>query len=128
MFGEKSILGQTELNVDNKGRIFIPANTKREAGEELVLIYNEDLNIYEIYSITKLEERFEELNKLLLKSENKTQEIFYKKKIYELSKSILRSEKVDSQGRILTGKVFENYDKILGVGAYDHLIIEPKKK
>ena len=46
----------------------------------------------------------------------------------EISKSILRSEKVDSQGRFLTGKTFEDCDKVLSTGAYDHLIIDKIKK
>lgn len=124
MFGEKPIFGQTELTIDNKGRIYIPTNTKREPGEELLLIYNSISNFYEIYGISKLTEKFEELNKLMMTSKNKTERTFYEKRLYELSKSILRSEKVDCNGRILTGKTFEGQEKVLSTGAYDHLIIE----
>ena len=55
MFGDKTMFGQNELTVGDNGRIFIPASTKREVGEELVLLYNDELKIYEIYSISKLE-------------------------------------------------------------------------
>ena len=127
MFGEKEIFGQTELKIDSKGRFFIPATTKREPGEELVLLYNEQFNIYEIYSIKKLADRFEELNKLILSSKSEKEKRFYEKRLYELSKSILRCEKVDSQGRFLIGKIFET-EQLLSTGAYDHLIIEPIKK
>ena len=127
MFGEENLFGQNELTVDKKGRIFVPAYTKREVGEELLLLYNDDLNLYEIYSARKLEEKFEKLNDLMLNSKNKQESNFYKKRIYELSKSILRSSIVDQQGRILTGKTFEDYEKVLSTGAYDHLIIEPIK-
>lgn len=127
MFGDKPIFGQTELKIDEKGRMFIPANTNREVGEELVLLSNKNLNLYEIYSIAKLKEKFEELNELMINSKNKSHRNHYEKMIYELSKSILKSGKVDSQGRIITGKVFEDYENVLSTGAYDHLIIEPIK-
>lgn len=128
MFGEKPIFGQNELTVDSKGRIFIPASTKREPGEELVLIDNKDLGVYEIYSVLKLKERFEAINKLIIESKTKKDKLFYERMLCEISKSILRSEKVDSQGRILTGKTFEECDKVLSTGAYDHLIIDKIKK
>ena len=78
MFGEKPIFGQSELTVDKKGRIFIPANTKREHGEELVLIDNKDLGVYEIYSVLKLKERFEAINKLIIESKTKKTNCFMK--------------------------------------------------
>ena len=127
MFGDKPIFGQTELKIDEKGRMFIPANTKREVGEELVLLNNKNLNLYEIYSIAKLKEKFEELNELMMNSKNKSHERFYEKMIYELSKSILKSGKVDAQGRFLIGKIFDEDEKVLSTGAYDHLIIEAVK-
>lgn len=127
MFGEDAIFGQSELNIDSKGRIFIPINTKREVGEDLVLLYNKNLNLYEIYSIKKLEERFEEITRRINNATTKKEKIHYQKFLYELSKSILRREKVDAQGRVLTGKIFEGYDKVKTTGAYDHLIVEPIK-
>lgn len=128
MFGDKPIFGQNELTVDSKGRIFIPASTKREPGEELVLIDNKDLGVYEIYSTLKLKERFETINKLIIESKTKKEKLFYERMLCEISKSILRSEKVDCQGRFLTGKTFEDCDKVLSTGAYDHLIIDKIKK
>ena len=127
MFGEDAIFGQTELKIGDKGRICIPANTQREIGEKLVLVHNKNLNLYEIYSIEKLENRFKKLNDLIMNAKTEKDRIFYEKMFYEFSKSILRSECVDTQGRILTGKIFEGYEKVLSTGAYDHLIIEPLK-
>ena len=40
MFGSKIILGNAELNLDDKGRVFIPGFTDVEKGEELSLIEN----------------------------------------------------------------------------------------
>ena len=128
MFGDEPIFGQTELKIDGKGRIFIPANTKREPGEELILMYNEVLKVHEVYSLSMLTKRFEEINELILNSKTKKDKIFYEKMLCELSKSILKSSKIDSQGRMLIGSVFEGEEKINCTGAYDHLIIEPIKK
>lgn len=127
MFGEKPMFGQNELTICDKGRIFIPASTKRETGEELVLLYNEELKVHEIYSVSKLNEKFEELNNLILSAKTKKDKEFYEKRFYILSKSILKSEKVDSQGRFLVGKIFGEDDKLLCTGAYDRLFIEPIK-
>ena len=128
MFGEKPIFGQSELTIDTKGRMFIPASTKREKNEELVLINNKDLGVYEIYSVLKLKQRFEEINKLIIKAKTKKEKLFYERMLCEISKSILRSEKVDCQGRISTGKIFEDCSKVMSTGAYDHLIIEKIRK
>jgi len=127
MFGEKPLFGQNELTVCEKGRIYIPTYTKREPGEELVLLYNSDLKLHEIYSSKLLEKKFETLNKKCADAKNTLEKVFYEKRLLELSKSILRSEKVDSNGRFLIGKIFEGEEKILSTGAFDHLILEPIK-
>ena len=127
MFGDKAIFGKAELSIDEKSRIIIPQYTNREIGEELALLYNEDFEFYEIYSVKRLEERFEELNNLILNSNNVKKRNFYEMWLLKLSKSILRSVKVEKNGRIIIGKNFNEYEKILCTGAYDHLIIEPVK-
>ena len=127
MFGEKPMYGQNELKLCDKGRIFIPASTKREPGEELILLYNSFSKVHEIYSSKILEEKFEKLNQLLMNAQNEQDKKYYEISLLQLSKSILKSEKVDAQGRFLTGKVFEGEEKLLCTGAYDHLIIEPIK-
>ena len=127
MFGEESILGRNELTVDKKGRIFIPADTKREQGESLVLVYNKDLETYEIYSSNKFSEILDILNNKILNATSKQEKIYYQKELFEISKSILICSKVDAQGRFLTGKVFEGQEKVLSIGCHDHLIIEKLK-
>lgn len=132
MFGEEAIFGINETKLDDKGRFVIPVHTKREEGEELVLLYNANLNVYEVYSKIKLKERFVQLNKLILESNTNREKRFYEKMLLELSKSILKSSKIDSHGRMLVGKAFEGHNRIRITGAYDHLIIdfneEQKKK
>ena len=56
MFGDKPMFGQIELNIDNKNRIIIPESTNREPGEELLILDNKELKIYEIYGVKRLEE------------------------------------------------------------------------
>ena len=86
MFGETGIFGQHELSIDSKGRIAIPVNTKREEGEELVLLYNDELKVYEIYSSRRLEERYKELNEFILNSKNERQKKFYELRLLKLSR------------------------------------------
>ena len=100
---------------------------KEETETTINVLYNEELKVYEIYSVSKLNQKFEELNNLILNSKTKKDKDFYEKRFYMLSKSILRSEKVDSQGRFLTGKIFEGEEKLLCTGAYDRLFVEPIK-
>ena len=125
MFGDKPIFGQTILNIDSKNRIIVPIYTNREYGEELLLLYNKDFDIYEIYSTKRLEERYIHLNYLVLNATNKKEKNFYEKRLLELSKSILKSIKVEVNGKIALGKYFEGQKELLCTGANDHLIIEP---
>ena len=127
MFGDKPMFGQIELSIDDKNRITIPSNTNRKPNDELLLLYNKELKIYEIYGVKRLEERYKELNELILTSKNKREKIFYEKILLELSKSILLSSKVESNGKIVIGKVFGENKKVLCTGAYDRLIIETVK-
>lgn len=128
MFGDKAIFGQAETSRDEKGRIFIPAFTNREKGDELVLIYDDMLKVHEIYSETALKQRFDELEQKILDSKTQKEVIFYKKMLYQLSKSILKKSIVDSQGRMSIGKTFEGEERLSTTGAYNRLIIEPIKK
>lgn len=127
MFGENKMLGQIELTIDSKGRISLPVNTGREKGGELILLYNEDLDVYEIYNSKVIEEIYKKLITSLEKAKSQDVKLFYKKEIYKLSKLILRCEKIDSQGRMTLGNNFEASSKVLSIGAYDHLIIESPK-
>ena len=128
MFGEKPMFGQSEVNIDNKGRIFLPAFTGKEEGDQVVLVFNDILEVHEIYSVSALEEKFKQIETQILIAKTKKDEIFYKKRLYQLSKSVLRNVKVDSQGRVLIGKTFEDEEKLLTTGAYDRIMIEPIKK
>jgi len=125
MFGEKSIYGQKEVTLDNKGRIILPANTKREKGDNLILVYDEDISAYEILSFDIYDKIIEKLKINILNATNKVDEIYYKKRIYEISKSVIKTLNVDIQGRVILGKIYDNTNKVLCIGAYDRLILKP---
>ena len=127
MFGDIPIIGKNEVNVDSKGRIFIPAYTKREKGETLVLCKDNDLNIHVIYSSKRIEESLEKIDKKIENAKTDKERVKYKKAKYEILKSIIKTANVDSQGRMLIGLEFKEYEKVLTIGNYDSLIIEPIK-
>lgn len=125
MFGEKPLYGKDELKVDIKGRIFLPKYTKREKGDELVLLFDKETSKYEIYSIKRYNEIMDILQKYSLKALNKNDRSKYKERINEMCKSILKKIIVETQNRIAIGKIFPNTNKVLCTGVYDHLILEP---
>lgn len=127
MFGEEALLGKFELTIDTKNRLTIPTLTKREVGENLVIVKDTDLNVYRIYSESKITEIYDELNQKILKSRTKEEEINYKKKILELSKTIVKMAKINTSGKINLGTNFTNISNAILIGANDHLILELKK-
>lgn len=128
MFGDKPILGQVETIIDDKNRLNLPKYTNKEQGDELVLIYDNDTENYKIFSASKYLENIEKLKENLSNAKNKKEEIYYKKRIIESCKSILRMVTVDSKGRIVVGNLFERQNTVLLTGIYDHVILEPVKK
>lgn len=128
MFGDNILLGQWEVAQDSKKRIIIPLETGRQLNDELAFIYNENLNVCEIYSKKNIEEKQEQLLSKIRKAKNTKERIECEKELYNFWKSILRIEKLKSQGRMHIGNVFEGQEKVLVIGANDHLIIERIKK
>ena len=127
MFGEDVLLGNSQTNLDHKGRLFLPVNTKREVGENLILLYDSELNIYRLYSDKMIKKEFERINNKIKNATNRVEELEYKRKSYEFSKSIIKSCKVDGNGRITVGNLFDK-NEINLIGDYDNLIIEKVKK
>jgi len=127
MFGEEKILGQIEATIDDKNRLILPIFTKREKDDNLVLIEDKDFNIFRIYTFEQISKIFEKINDNLLKATTEKEIKKYKKQTYNLSKSILKSSKVDKLGRVAVGETFSEIDKVNVIGAYDHVILELKK-
>lgn len=128
MFGDNVLFGHKEVAQDQKNRIVIPIETGREPEEELVLLYNQNLGVHEIYSKKTIEEKQEQLLFKMINAKEKKERIEIEKELYEFWKSILRIEKLNKQGRMHLGNIFDGQDKILTIGAYDHLIIESINK
>lgn len=126
MFGEESMYGQKEVSIDEKGRMLLPAYTKREKGDKLFLIYDEDICLYQIFNFSTYDDIVNKLQNNYLNANNKMDEIYYKKRICEVSKSIISSLKVDSQGRVKIGKIY-GQNKVLCIGSCDHVILHPTK-
>lgn len=127
MFGERPLYGKDILKIDDKGRIFLPKYTRKEKDDELILRYDEEISKYEIYSIDRYNQIMSILEKYAIKSTIKNERLYYKRRICEISKSILKKIKVDSQGRINISGIEFDTNEILCIGAYDHLIIESKQ-
>ena len=127
MFGDKPMLGQTKLTIDDKNRIILPKCANSQSGEELIILNNKEFKVYEIYSIKRLEEKYKELDNIILNVKSKKGKKFYKKRLLELKKSVLENSIVSSDGGIELGETFKEYKEVICTGAYDRLIIEPVK-
>ena len=127
MFGDKPMFGKTKLIIDDEIRIVLPEYTNSEPGEELIILNNRELKIYEIYSMKRLEEKYKELNNIIFNAKSKKERIFYEKWLLELSKSVLENLIVSNDGKIKLGEKFKEYNEVMCTGAYDRLIIEPVK-
>lgn len=127
MFGDKILLGQSDIVIDDKSRMFLPARTNREKGDNLVLLYDSTLECYKIYSVSAIEETFDRLEKLLDGAKSEQEEAWCKKRLFDFSKSILKECTVDSEGRIALGTTINPNSSALIIGARDHLILQLKK-
>lgn len=123
MFADEMMVNQAETRTDEKGRLIIPVWTNREPSENLILLKDEELNIYRLYSPKTIKTFFEKINLKIDESTTPEQELFYKKKLLNFSKSIIKNNKIDDFGRMSTGLIKK---KINLVGAGDHLILELK--
>lgn len=124
MFGDEEIYGQFIIPIDDKNRISLPKVTKRENGDILNIVYDEDLELYRIYNANIFNEKLEYLSCKITDATNKQEEIIYKKKYLEFAKSVLRSGKVDKQGRFTIGNILSPNKNVYAIGAKDHLILE----
>ena len=127
MFGEENMYGQSEQIVDSKQRIFLPVSTKREEGDNLALIQDKDFDIYRIYKIEKVDELFDKISNKLSNSKTESELKKYKKELYDLSKTILKTIKVDKMGRVSLGESFVGISKVNIIGAKNHIILELRK-
>jgi len=128
MFGDKLLVGQYELSIDEKNRIIIPAGTAREKDDLIFVVYDESIDCYKLYAKQAIEEMFKTLKKAILDSKTEEERICNKKEYLMFCKNILRERRVDIQGRVVLGKIVEPGDKVNLIGCGDHFILERKKK
>lgn len=126
MFGEESLFFVTTVKLDGKNRMSIPAKTKVEPHESIVLYDNEDY--VSIYSSEYIKKMFDELDKARLKELSKNNphlalKLNYQIKYYNLF--ILDRIKVDGQRRIILSKKIKdrfNYgSRVILQGEYNHV-------
>ena len=127
MFGEEAMFGQTELKIDSKTRLIIPAYTKREEGDKLILVEDTDLNIYRILKQEVATSSYYKTKEELLKTNDPEEEIKLKLELLKLGGKILKKLEVDKQGKVLLGERFKNVEKVNVIGSCDHLILQIKK-
>lgn len=135
MFGDELILGQGNLKIDNKGRIFIPAHTCVEENDKIILekltkdneVYLK-LHVYKKY--IDILERFKYLrdNATSLEDFNR-----YEKEIEEISRKLFAILTVDKQRRVTIPKQviseisLNNNNELYYEGLGTSLLISQKK-
>lgn len=106
MFGDELILGKGTVKIDNKGRMFIPAHTKVEENDKIILEKSSKdndvalkLHVYQKYF--DILERFKQLrdNATSIEEFNR-----YEKEIEEISVKLHAIVTVDKQHRIIVPK------------------------
>ncbi len=131
MYGDKPILGQYTAKVDGKRRIFIPASTDRKKSEELVLVYDKEIDAYRILKVEDVLKDISDIESLIDKANLLEERIYYKLLLVDYQKRISTPSKVDSQGRIVLDLDLSDLDgtdrKVSLTGAKNHLILTLKK-
>lgn len=131
MYGDKPILGQYTVKVDEKRRIFIPASTDRKKGEELVLVYDPEIDAYRILKVQDALKDISYIESLIDKANSLEERMYYKLLLVDYQKKISVPSKVDGQGRIVLdidlGDLEGTDRKVSLTGAKNHLILTLKK-
>lgn len=129
MFGEEPILGIDTNTADAKNRVTIPKFSKVEPGEKLTIIHDVDVDAYKIYGTKTIAEIIKTLNQKILDATTKEESIFYKKKLMEFCKGIIKESITDSQNRVVLPKqITDITNKIMFVGSGDHFTLVLKQK
>jgi len=125
MFGENIILGQAEASLDGKNRIILPKFTGAEEGDKLVIV--DEIDFLSIYSEEVFTKQIELLEAELNQSQNITELRRNNLRLLRYYRRILKRVTCDKYHKINLGLVKNNKNKIICIGAKDHLIIQAKK-
>jgi DNA-binding transcriptional regulator/RsmH inhibitor MraZ len=123
MFGEKDIIGNEVLKIDNKKRVVLPKFTYAEENDELIVVkLNNHISIHTICSFEKRMQK--------LREEYKSLDSIAKKRLLQI-KRILCSElsnmvKCEKNGRINLNGVVDEEKEIICIGCKDHVKLKIK--
>ena len=135
MFGEKLILGEGTGKIDSKYRIFIPAFTKVEAKEELLLQYV-NLDNEPAFKVMAIEKYFQIIERFQTLRDNATSvEEFekYDKEIEIICQKLDYIVTIDKQKRLqmphnlITKLNWKNTDEVEFKGLGETLLVRKKK-
>ena len=128
MFGDRTLLGTYEVSVDSKNRIALPAKTNREAGDELVLVFDKDVEKYAIHKLKDIENKIKYYDDRIdiTNSEDEIKKL--KTEEYKYAKAVKDLLTVDVQGRIILTSNFSKYTKLTLVGCGNVMYIDSGKE
>lgn len=126
MFGEKPIYGQTEVLVDSKSRITLPAFTMAQKNDELLLI--KSLDGLKIIRESDFDKLITSLQKRYEKEADPKIYMAFERKMLELFSSILKTCTCDAQKRINTSGALNPNQKYLVIGCRDSILIQDPSK
>ena len=122
MFGEKSIYGQSLVQIDNKGRIVVPSFTFATKGDELALVKEEDY--YVILPIKLIDEYIDHLFEIAKNSLDINEITKINNMIKDLSEKVLCRSTLDVNRRFNTYGNLEINQKYQVIGAKKQIIIK----
>ena len=126
MFGDKLLLGKFDITVDKARRIILPPKTCREKDDYLALIFNDLLDVYEIYKASDLINVFYEMRNLALTAKSDNDRETHSEAYISFGEKV-KGLTVDAQGRVTLGEPFLPQEQIELIGVCDHLILKRKK-
>ena len=128
MFGDKSILCNCEVRVDDIGRFSLPAILGGKSKDIVVLKPSEVIEgAYELYSEKYVSKIMDELFQKSISAKTKEEAITYKERLIAYSKSMERTVALQSGGRVAFLKELSGFDKVVLTGCSKFLLIEPIK-
>lgn len=126
MFGDKILAGEYVYYIDEKNRMFLPANTGREKGDTVYLCYDNDIECYTIYSEKAMKGILNGYKEKIDSAKNIDELKQYKLMLLEYSKSILKQCVVDAQGRIVLHSDIIPNQNVHIIGSHDYLVLIPE--
>ncbi len=124
MFGENIVLGNTECNVDTKGRIFLPKFSYSEKDDEIVFSVNDDNTIL-LNNLVCLKRRINELEKNISNESDERLIMSLNNKLESIYFSCISVSKVDRQRRLIIPMSIRTEhdisDSVILQGCGDHL-------